>query len=181
MTSIARSFERSALTPSATMLSASMSRPESVSSSTHSVGSSSAICRISERFFSPPEKPTLTGRFSISMSMLSLPALSLHELHELGRRQLRLPALLAQRIGRRAQERQAGDARDLHRVLEGEEHALGGALVGLHLEDAFAVPEDVALGHLVVVAAGEHVGERRLARAVRPHDGVHLALGHGER
>ena len=43
-----------------------MSRPESVSSSTHSVGSSIAICRISVRFFSPPEKPTFTGRFSIS-------------------------------------------------------------------------------------------------------------------
>ena len=65
-----------ALTPSATMRSASMSRPLSVSSSTHSVGSSTSICRISERFFSPPEKPTFTGRFSISMSMLRRAALS---------------------------------------------------------------------------------------------------------
>ena len=103
------------------------------------------ICRISERFFSPPEKPTFTGRFSISMSMLSFAAFSLHELHELGRRELGLAALLAHRVGGRAQEREAGDARDLHRILEGEEHALGRALVGLHVEDALAVPEDVAL------------------------------------
>ena len=50
---------------------ASMSRPESVSSSTQSDGSSSAICKISLRFFSPPEKPTFNGRFSISGSILS--------------------------------------------------------------------------------------------------------------
>ena len=47
------------LTPLATVLSASMSRPESVSSSTASFGFWSAIWRISMRFFSPPEKPSL--------------------------------------------------------------------------------------------------------------------------
>jgi hypothetical protein len=39
-----------------------MSSPESVSSRIASLGSRTAICRISLRFFSPPEKPTLTGR-----------------------------------------------------------------------------------------------------------------------
>ncbi len=39
-----------------------MSRPESVSSSIASFGSSTAICRISLRFFSPPEKPSFTPR-----------------------------------------------------------------------------------------------------------------------
>ena len=43
-------------------LSASISRPESVSSSTASAASSSAVCRISFRFFSPPEKPVFTSR-----------------------------------------------------------------------------------------------------------------------
>ena len=38
---------------------ASMSRPLSVSSSTARSGSIIAICRISLRFFSPPEKPSL--------------------------------------------------------------------------------------------------------------------------
>ena len=47
------------LTPSATMRSASMSRPESVSSSTAIRGRSIASWRISMRFFSPPEKPSL--------------------------------------------------------------------------------------------------------------------------
>src|SRR3954454_2469594 len=49
-------------TLSATVRSASMSRPESVSSSTATCGSSIAIWRISARFFSPPEKPSLSGR-----------------------------------------------------------------------------------------------------------------------
>src|SRR3954452_1670130 len=49
-------------TPSATVRSASMSSPESVSSSTATCGSSIAIWRISARFFSPPEKPSLSGR-----------------------------------------------------------------------------------------------------------------------
>jgi len=37
-----------------------------------------------------------------------------------------------------------------------------------------------AAGDLVGRVAGEHLGERALARAVRPHDGVHLAGVHGE-
>ena len=50
------------LTPSETTLSASMSRPESVSSRIAIFGWSSSSCRISWRFFSPPEKPSLTLR-----------------------------------------------------------------------------------------------------------------------
>ena len=49
-----------ALTPSATIRRASMSRPESVSSRIAISGSSMASWSISRRFFSPPEKPSLT-------------------------------------------------------------------------------------------------------------------------
>src|SRR6195952_3047311 len=55
---------------------ASTSRPESVSSSTATFGRSSDICRISWRFFSPPEKPSLTLRSanvgSISRSVIAV-------------------------------------------------------------------------------------------------------------
>ena len=47
-------------------------------------------------------------------------------------------------------------------------------------EEVLAVEQDLAVGHLVAGLAGQHIGERRLARAVRAHDGVHLALVHGE-
>ena len=48
-----------ALTPFATVRSASMSSPESVSSRIAIFGVMSASWRISMRFFSPPEKPSL--------------------------------------------------------------------------------------------------------------------------
>ena len=63
------------LTPSETTRSASTSRPESVSSRIAIFGLSSRICRISWRFFSPPEKPSLTLRSanagSISSAVIS--------------------------------------------------------------------------------------------------------------
>src|SRR5262245_21132638 len=99
-----------------------------------------------------------------------------HPLEELGRRELGLAALLALRVERGAQERHGGDAGNLERILEGEEQALGGALVGRQAQDILAVEQHLALGDDVVVFAGEHVGERRLARAVRAHDGMHRAL-----
>ncbi len=48
-----------------------MSRPESVSSSSASRGSSTAIWKISLRFFSPPEKPSLTDRLRNAWSISS--------------------------------------------------------------------------------------------------------------
>ena len=104
----------------------------------------------------------------------------MHELHEVGRGQLLLAARLALRVERGAQERHRADAGNLDRILEGQEHAGDGALVRLHLQEVLAVVEHLALGDLVLLLAGEHVGERRFAGAVRPHDGVHLAGVHGE-
>src|SRR2546427_5000789 len=62
MRSIPTSGERMASMPSATTLSASMSRPESVSSRIAKRGWNMCICRISRRFFSPPENPSFTER-----------------------------------------------------------------------------------------------------------------------
>src|SRR6267143_2544004 len=62
MRSIPTSGERIASIPSATTLSASMSRPESVSSRIAKRGWNMCICKISSRFFSPPEKPSFTDR-----------------------------------------------------------------------------------------------------------------------
>ena len=63
-------------------------------------------------------------------------------------------------------------------VLEGEENALPGPLVGLHLQQVLAVEQDLARRHLVVRLAGDDVGEGRLAGAVRPHDRGDLARPH---
>ena len=108
--------------------------------------------------------------------MPSLPDDLAHALDELGHQELGLAALLALRVERRAQERHGGDAGNFERILEGEKKALGGALVGRQGENVLAVEQHLALGDDVIGLAGEHMGERRLARAVRAHDGVHAAL-----
>ena len=94
---------------------------------------------------------------------------------------LALAARLALRVQRGAQEVHGGDAGNFHRVLERQEHALGGALVRRHLQQVLALEQDFAAGHLIAGLAGDDMGQRRLAGAVRPHDRVHLALVHGER
>ncbi len=60
------------------------------------------------------------------------------------------------------------------RILEREEEALLCALVGAGLGHVLAVEQDLPFGDLVGRMAGDRVGERRLARAVRAHDRVHL-------
>ena len=57
-------------TPLATTRRASMSSPESVSSRIASSGFCSASCRISIRFFSPPEKPSFRYRVEKSRGTL---------------------------------------------------------------------------------------------------------------
>ena len=103
-----------------------------------------------------------------------------HPFDEFRRGQLPLAALLALRVERGAQERHGGDAGNFQRILEREEQPGGGALVWRHVENVLAVEAHLARGRLVAVLAGKHIGKRRFARAVRAHDGVHLAGIHGE-
>ncbi len=69
-----RSSVRRELTPRETIFRASMSSPESVSSRMQYLGSSMAICRISLRFFSPPENPSLTAR-AVNLRSISRPSI----------------------------------------------------------------------------------------------------------
>ena len=102
-------------------------------------------------------------------------------LQESGRGVFGLAPRLALRVDRRLQEIVGGDAGNLDRILEREEHACGGAFVRLHLQQVFAVEQDLAAGDFVAGLAGDDMRERRFAGAVRPHDRVHLALVHGQR
>jgi hypothetical protein len=127
------------------------------------------------RFFSPPEKPTLSAPQHV-LADAELARGVTHDLHEFGRGGFRLAARLALRVERGAQESHGGDARHFHRILEREEHALGGAFVGAHLQDALAIQQHIAFGDGVVRLAGQNIGERRFAGAVRAHDGRDLPL-----
>jgi hypothetical protein len=118
------------LTPSATIRSASMSRPESVSSRIASRGSSTAIWKISLRFFSPPEKPSLTGTLHELLVDLDELRLLLHERQELDGVELAPALVSADRVERGLQEVDVAHARNLDRVLEREEDALACARLG---------------------------------------------------
>src|SRR5919106_133352 len=103
------SGDRKRFTFSDTTRTASMSRPESVSSRTASSGLSSASCRISFRFFSAPE------RFVDAELLQGLAELR----HELPDGDVGAP----DGAHRRTQEVRHGHARYFDRVLEGEEQA----------------------------------------------------------
>jgi len=83
--------------------------------------------------------------------------------------------VLAQRVERRLEEVGVVHAGDLHRVLEGHEHALAGARFRIHREQIRALVHDRPGRDLVFRMAGENACERALAGAVRPHDRVHFA------
>ena len=93
---------------------------------------------------------------------------------------LGLVGVAAHRADRLAQEVRHAHARDGGRVLEGQEQAGLGALVRRQAEDALPVQQDIAPGDLVVRVAGDGVGQRALAGAVRPHQRVHFALADGQ-
>ena len=141
----------------------------------HILGSSTAIWRISLRFFSPPEKPMLTGRLSMSASIWRVFAFS--------RMSLRKSAALisssprATRCALRAVRRKVmlPTPGNLDGVLEGEKEAGGGPFLGLHRENVLAFQRRTAVGDHVAAAPRKDVGEGRLARPVRPHHGVDRA------
>ena len=64
--------------------------------------------------------------------------------------------------------------------MESQEQAFAGALVGLEFQDVFSVHEHFTRGDLVIGMTAENLCQSALARAVRPHDGMHLALFDGK-
>jgi len=104
-----------------------------------------------------------------------------HQFEELHGVQLGLAARFALGVERRTQEVGVVDAGNFHGVLEGEEHAGGGALFRFQVEQRLAFEFHRACGDLVALAAGQDVAQRGLAGAVGSHDGVHLAWLHVQR
>ena len=83
-------------------------------------------------------------------------------------------------VERGADEARDAQAGDRGRVLEGQEQAEPGSLVGRQLEDVAALPDHLAALDDVGRVAHQGVGEGRLARAVGAHDRVDLALADGQ-
>ena len=115
-----------------------MSRPESVSSMTQSA-------RLEERHLQDLVPLLLAaGEAGVEraaehfLSHLKLFGDLAHLPHEVGRRQLAEAARLPLRVERGLEERHRRHARDLDRVLEGEEDAGGGAFVRRQREQVLA-------------------------------------------
>jgi hypothetical protein len=87
------------------------------------------------------------------------------------------PASRDERLGQHLLER---DARHLGRVLHGQEQSCLRALPRRERQQVLAIEGDAAAEHLVARLAHQHVRQRRLARAIRPHHRVHLAAAHDE-
>ena len=121
--------------------SASISRPESVSSRIASRGSSTAIWKISLRFFSPPEKPVFTGRFSSAWSISISFIFSRTRFRKSMASSSSRPLVLADGVERGLQEVHVADAGDLHRVLKRQEDAFARAVFGRHRQQVLAVVE----------------------------------------
>ena len=120
-----------------------MSSPESVSSRIASFGSSTSICRISLRFFSPPEKPSLTPRdrnVSLICMNFIFSRIERQEIEGVDLRRGRPPCAGVQR---RLQQVDVVDARDLDRILEAEEEPGARALLGRQRQQVAAVEATV--------------------------------------
>ena len=83
-------------------------------------------------------------------------------------------------LERAADERAQRHARNLQRILEGEENAFFRPLVNGELRDVLAVKNDRTASYAVGRVAGDGVAERRLAGAVRSHENMGLVLTDGQ-
>ena len=99
-----------------------------------------------------------------------------HERHELHGVELGKAAMLPLGVDGGLQEVRVVDAGNFHGVLERHEDALAGAIFRRELDEILAVVGDRSPGDFDLRMAGQRAGERALARAVRPHDGVDFAL-----
>ena len=102
-------------------------------------------------------------------------ALLAHQAQELGGRQRLLAAELALFVHGQLHEIGHRDARDLDRVLEAEEQAQARPVFDRHVQQILPQERRRTFGDGELFIAREHRRERRLARTVGAHDGMHLA------
>ena len=158
-----------------------MSRPESVSSRMARTGSRTAIWKISFRFFSPPGKALVHRPLHERLVDVHELRLLLHEVQEVDRIELRQargasgwrswPPSGSRRCSPRGSRPGTGTRGTPPRAR---------ALSGDISRRSRPLKRTLAAGDGVARTAGQHVGERALAGAVRSHDGVHLAGLHRE-
>ena len=175
-TIVALSGRLSEFTPCATMRSASMSSPESVSSSTASFGSSTAICRICSASSRPRRtrcSPSASMSGSISTSFIFSSIRSAKLIGSISSpRAFRISLYAARR-------KYALLLPGSPPVLEREEDPLLGADFGIEREQVLPLVRHRTFGDLVRRMSGQHLRQRALAGPFGPITAC-LSRVHGE-
>ena len=99
-----------------------------------------------------------------------------HQLQEVRGGYRRQPLVFPVFVHRSAHEVHHAHARNFDRVLETQEQALAAPVFGRHREEVFSVEHDLAFRNGEGGITHEHAAERTLARTVRAHDGMNLAV-----
>ncbi len=131
-------------------------------------GCNMATCNVSLRFFSPPEKSTLSARSSSAASRPIRCCLGTETIVETRR----VDASSRESVMHHIDELNAGN---LGRVLHHEVQAGLGPLPTGQRQHVDAVEQHRTGDHLVAGLAHDDGRQRALAGTVRAHDGVHLA------
>ena len=132
------------------------------------------------RFFSPPEKPTLRARLSISLLISSFSAAAFTLRMKSGVESSPSPRARRWALSvalRKVMVPTPGISSGYWKARNTPEAARSS---GLNLEDVHAVEQDLAVEDLIILLAGDDVGQRRLAGAVGAHDGGDFAVLNGE-
>src|SRR5579883_2856952 len=172
---------RRALTPEATIRSASMSSPESVSSRMAKDGSSTAICRMSMRFFSPPEKPALSARLSISCGISRLFAAVLIRFMKSGVESSLSPRYLRCAFKAAFRKVIAATPGISTGCWNARNSPLAARTSGSSSRMFSPFSKISPDSNVIARFAGHAVGKGGFPASVRAHKGSHLAIANGER
>jgi hypothetical protein len=152
-----------------------MSRPESVSSRTASTGFKHRHLQHFVALLFSAREADIDGPLDHLVTHGKLLALFLDPAKEGDGINLGFAAQLCLRIHGGPQEIDRGHARDLNRILHGQEDAGGRALFRVLFQQVLAAKADAPGRDLIARLAREDVGQGRLARPVGAHDGVNFA------
>ena len=86
----------------------------------------------------------------------------------------------AARVDRGTQKVCHGHAWDGDRILERQKQTEAGTFVGFQFQQILSLESDLTFRDSVIGMPHQRIRQRGLACAVRSHDGVHLALLHGQ-
>lgn len=97
-----------------------------------------------------------------------------HEFQQLDGVELFLALSFTDCVDGALQKSRRAHSGDLYRVLEREENTGLRPFIHFHFQQVLPFEGDGTFGHFILLAPGQYIGQRALARSVRPHNGMHF-------